>query len=88
MFDRLSTLILSILQRQSGINLLNGTYVDGTLYCRFIREVKTVVEGKTFDLLNDQYHILLSAGSSLKGKFIGISVLYTYCQINLNYLKY
>lgn len=58
-------------KNQLGINIMNGSYVDGVLYCEFTRDVTTSAEGKTFDLINDQYHILLAAGSSLRADGVG-----------------
>uniref|UniRef100_A0A1B6DIZ9 Ferric-chelate reductase 1 homolog n=1 Tax=Clastoptera arizonana TaxID=38151 RepID=A0A1B6DIZ9_9HEMI len=68
----------NVRKRQLGINLLNGTYVDGILYCRFTRDPRTIVEDVTFDLVNDQYHILLAAGSSVRADGVGFhNQLYT-----------
>lgn len=58
-------------KNQLGINFINGSYVDGVLYCMFTRDPKSSVEGKTFDLINDKYHILVAAGSSLKADGVG-----------------
>ncbi|CAH1392643.1 unnamed protein product [Nezara viridula] len=56
---------------QTGINMLNSTFIDGTIYCKFSRDVNTVIENEIFDLSNDKYFILLAAGSSIKDGAIG-----------------
>ncbi|XP_054279295.1 putative ferric-chelate reductase 1 homolog [Macrosteles quadrilineatus] len=55
---------------QDGINLLNSSYIDGSIYCRVSREIITNVQGTTFNLQNP-YYILLAAGSSLKPETVG-----------------
>jgi len=42
--------------------------VDGTIYCKFMREAVTTVEDRQFDLAKDKYHLLVAAGSSLHSK--------------------
>ncbi|XP_046662444.1 putative ferric-chelate reductase 1 homolog [Homalodisca vitripennis] len=56
---------------QEGMTLLNGSYTDGTIYCRLSRDLVTTVEGTTFNLAQDQYYLLLAAGSSLKSESVG-----------------
>lgn len=58
-------------KNQLGIDFINGSYVDGVLYCMFTRDPMTTVEGTTFDLINNQYHLLVAAGSSLKADGVG-----------------
>lgn len=40
--------------------------VDGLLTCKFTRDKVTVIENRTFDLVNNPYHLLIAAGDSLK----------------------
>ncbi|XP_026481553.1 putative ferric-chelate reductase 1 homolog [Ctenocephalides felis] len=47
---------------QSYITLSNGTFIDGTLYCKFNREARSVVRDRTFDLRKNPYHVLIAAG--------------------------
>lgn len=49
-----------------GITLLNGTYVNGRVYCRFRRDVVTTTNGKTYDLAKQPFFLLLASGSNLK----------------------
>lgn len=44
--------------------------MDGTIYCKFTREAVTKVEDKEFDLAKEKYHLLIAAGSSLRGKIL------------------
>jgi len=44
--------------------------VDGTIYCKFMREAVTKVEDREFDLAKDKYHLLIATGSLLRGKIL------------------
>jgi hypothetical protein len=44
--------------------------VDGTIYCKFTRETVTKVENKEFDLAKEKYHLLIAAGSAVRGKIL------------------
>ncbi|VVC24734.1 Hypothetical protein CINCED_3A009275 [Cinara cedri] len=59
------------LTSQSGLTLLNSTYIDGTIYCNVIREAVTRVEGVNFDLMRNKYFLLIAAGTSLKERSVG-----------------
>ncbi|KAL0279216.1 UNVERIFIED_CONTAM: hypothetical protein PYX00_000821 [Menopon gallinae] len=48
------------------LNLLSSRYDNGKLYCKFSRDTVTTVKGKRYDLANDEYYLLLAAGTSLK----------------------
>lgn len=50
---------------QRGITLKNSSYVNGIIYCKFMRDTETTVEGEKFDLVNDKYHLLIAAGSNV-----------------------
>lgn len=58
----------SIFQPQNIIRLLDASYVDGTIYCKIMREPRSTVMGNSFDLINNKYHLLVASGSSLKRK--------------------
>ncbi|XP_034935155.1 putative ferric-chelate reductase 1 homolog [Chelonus insularis] len=50
-----------------GIVSLEKTSVEnGLLYCRFVRNGKTVIQDEIFDLIEKNYYLLLAAGSKLK----------------------
>ncbi|XP_055698466.1 putative ferric-chelate reductase 1 homolog isoform X2 [Phlebotomus papatasi] len=54
--------------RQSGshLRLQNASYTDGVIYCNVERDARSTVMGKTFDLLNEKYYLLLASGSSIR----------------------
>ncbi|KAH8361990.1 hypothetical protein KR200_009383 [Drosophila serrata] len=56
---------------QSSARLLDASLVDGVIYCRVQRDAVTSVQGKTFDLRNGKYHLLVASGSSLKENSVG-----------------
>ena len=60
------------LQNQQGIQLLSSSNEDGSLYCRVQRDARTTVNGKTFDLVNDKFHLLVAAGMKLKCKNLNL----------------
>lgn len=54
-----------------GINLLNSSSIDGSIYCKFTRDPIHRIEGTLFDMTKNQYFLLLAAGSSLKENSVG-----------------
>jgi len=59
--------LLFLIQEQEGIKLINGSYVNGNIYCKYSRNQVTTVQNHDFNLGTTQYHLLLAAGSSLRG---------------------
>lgn len=59
------------IDNQDGITLLNSSYSDGTVYCKFTRDEVTTVEGVEFNLASRNYYLLLAAGSGLKENSVG-----------------
>lgn len=51
--------------------MLNASYSDGVIYCQVERNAVTEVKGRTFDLHNNEYNILLATGQSLKENKVG-----------------
>lgn len=51
-----------------GITLVKGGVADGVLQCKVIRDSKTLVNGKQFDLVNNKYNLLVAAGRSAQRK--------------------
>ncbi|XP_045507072.1 putative ferric-chelate reductase 1 homolog [Colias croceus] len=51
---------------QEIVQLLESSTIDGKLYCKFRRDVVSVVKGQTFDLAKDTYNLMVLAGSSMK----------------------
>lgn len=62
------TLLLLPPQDQEGVELLEGSFYDGDLYCKVNHVAKIAVQDKEYDLNNNEYHLLLAAGSALKRK--------------------
>ncbi|XP_037714123.1 putative ferric-chelate reductase 1 homolog isoform X2 [Drosophila subpulchrella] len=56
---------------QNSARLLDASIVDGVIYCRVQRDAVTNVQGRTFDLRNGRYHLLVASGSSLKENSVG-----------------
>ncbi|EDW61852.1 putative ferric-chelate reductase 1 homolog isoform X2 [Drosophila virilis] len=56
---------------QNSARLLNASLVDGVIYCKVQRDPITVVQGRSFDLKNGVYHMLVASGSSLKENSVG-----------------
>ncbi|XP_044263845.1 putative ferric-chelate reductase 1 homolog [Tribolium madens] len=50
---------------QLGIRLMNASIINDVLYCKVMRDERTKVKGKIFDLANEKYHILVASGSQI-----------------------
>lgn len=50
----------------SGVNLESAAIIDNAVYCKVAVDPMLRVEDNTYDLDEDEYFILLAAGSSLK----------------------
>lgn len=55
-----------LIQPQSNIRLLDASYVDGTIYCKILREPRTNIFGNNFDLINNKYHLLIASGKEAR----------------------
>ncbi|CAH0598361.1 unnamed protein product [Chrysodeixis includens] len=51
---------------QEIVQLLESSNIDGKLYCKFRRDVVSVVQGQTFDLANNKFNLMVVAGNSMK----------------------
>ncbi|XP_075985959.1 putative ferric-chelate reductase 1 homolog [Anticarsia gemmatalis] len=51
---------------QEIVQLQESSIIDGKLYCKFKRDVVSVVKGQTFDLANNMYNLMVLAGNSMK----------------------
>lgn len=56
---------------QNNARLLESSVVDGIIYCKVQRDVVTQVRGKSFNLLNNKYHLLVASGTGLKENSVG-----------------
>jgi hypothetical protein len=70
-FDVTWNLELIYFQPQSIIRLLESRFIDGRIYCRIERDPVSVVNGFTFDLVNEQHHLLLAGGTALNQDSVG-----------------
>ncbi|XP_059484956.1 putative ferric-chelate reductase 1 homolog [Neocloeon triangulifer] len=55
---------------ESDLNLLESSYKDKQLYCRFTKPRISTIEGVEFDL-DKPYHLFVAAGTDLKGNRLG-----------------
>lgn len=55
-----------------GLEMITFNVSDGTLYCKLRRDIKTTVKNREFDLINDEYYLLVAAGTKLKGNYYRI----------------
>ncbi|RLU19579.1 hypothetical protein DMN91_008136 [Ooceraea biroi] len=51
---------------EGAVQLESGTTKDDVIHCRFRRDKLTVVHGRTYDLVNTPYHLLVVAGTDLR----------------------
>uniref|UniRef100_A0A182KFZ1 Domon domain of stromal cell-derived receptor 2 n=1 Tax=Anopheles christyi TaxID=43041 RepID=A0A182KFZ1_9DIPT len=51
---------------QNIFQVMEKSYNDGVIYCKVERNAVSMVKGQKFDLLNDKFHLLLAAGSSVE----------------------
>uniref|UniRef100_A0A6P7FZ92 Uncharacterized protein LOC114335754 n=1 Tax=Diabrotica virgifera virgifera TaxID=50390 RepID=A0A6P7FZ92_DIAVI len=63
---------------QLGIELLNSSIVDDTIYCKVRRNIVTNVSGITFDLVNEKYNLLVATGSEITPGSVGFHNLAYY----------
>lgn len=59
------------MQPQNIIEQLEGSLVDGTIYCKVQRNALSTVRGHEFDLVNNRFHVLISSGSSAEATNVG-----------------
>ncbi|KAJ8708278.1 hypothetical protein PYW07_010403 [Mythimna separata] len=51
---------------QEIVQLQESSIIDGKLYCKFRRDVVSVVQGRTYDLASTMYNLMVVSGSSMK----------------------
>ncbi|XP_032675276.1 putative ferric-chelate reductase 1 homolog isoform X2 [Odontomachus brunneus] len=51
---------------EGAVQLESGTAKDDVIYCKFRRDKLTAVQGRTYDLVNTPYHLLVVAGTKLR----------------------
>lgn len=50
--------------------MLGSNLADGALYCKVLRDSKTVINDVEFDLINKPYYILVAAGSEIRREYL------------------
>lgn len=75
--------ISNLLQPQNIIRLLDASYVDGTIYCKILRDPRTNIFGNNIDLINNKYHLLIAAGEKVTRTFAqnNFNDDYTFCYL-------
>lgn len=53
---------------QNIIRQIEGSLVDGTIYCKVERSAVSTVRGQDFDLINQRFHLLVASGHEAHGK--------------------
>lgn len=53
--------------QQNIIQLIEGSIVDGTIYCKVERSSFSTVRGQDFDLINQKFHLLVATGQEVHG---------------------
>lgn len=61
-------------QPEGAIELENASIKNDVIYCKFRRDKRTVIQGRTYDLVNTPYHLLVAAGKDLRSMYISTSV--------------
>lgn len=56
---------------QNTAKIVDKSLIDGKIYCKVQRNIVTTVQGKMFDLMNNQYNIMLALGKSVKDNGAG-----------------
>ncbi|GAB1860968.1 Putative ferric-chelate reductase 1-like protein [Camponotus japonicus] len=51
---------------EGAIELENASIKNDVIYCKFRRDKRTVIQGRTYDLVNTPYHLLVVAGKDLR----------------------
>ncbi|XP_025160068.1 putative ferric-chelate reductase 1 homolog isoform X3 [Harpegnathos saltator] len=51
---------------EGAVQLESKAIRDGVIYCKFRRDKLTTVHGRTYDLVNTPYHLLVAAGAELR----------------------
>lgn len=56
-------------QQSTGIiELVDSSFVDGSIYCKVNRRTITTIGERTFNLNENPYFLLLASGTSVTGK--------------------
>ncbi|XP_025833870.1 putative ferric-chelate reductase 1 homolog [Agrilus planipennis] len=56
---------------KEGIQLLRGDKLNDTIHCQVQRNAVTIVDGVKYDLVNNQYNLLVAAGTGVRDNSVG-----------------
>ncbi|XP_055859170.1 putative ferric-chelate reductase 1 homolog isoform X2 [Episyrphus balteatus] len=56
---------------QKNAKIVDSSLIDGKIYCKVQRDILTTVQGQMFDLMNNQYYIMVALGKSVKDNGAG-----------------
>lgn len=68
----MTKLKLLFLQPQTIIRTLETRLIDGRIYCKLERDEFSVIRGQTFDLRNQQHHLLVAGGLFVNADSVSI----------------
>lgn len=54
----------------SGVAMESAVVIDGAIHCKLVVEPRFEIEENSYDLDENEYFVLLAAGSSLKRKYL------------------
>lgn len=66
--------LCDFIPQPEAIELKNASIKNGVIYCKFRRDKLTVIQGRTYDLVNTPYHLLVAAGKDLRSTYISARV--------------
>lgn len=61
-----------VFQPQDIITLLDASFIDGTIYCKFERDPVTIIRDKEFDLIKNKYYLMLALGTAVLRNYFHI----------------
>lgn len=72
-------------QPEGAIELESASIKNNVIYCKFRRDKLTVIQGRSYDLVNTPFHLLVAAGKDLRSMYITAS---SKCNCNSNNISY
>lgn len=52
--------------------MLEARFINGRIYCKLERDTVSVIRGQTFDLRNEQHHLLIAGSPNLEINSVGL----------------
>jgi len=69
-------------QSEGAVELESASIKNDMIYCKFRREKLTNIQGRTYDLVNTPYHLLIAAGKDLRRTYKS-NILYNFSVIEI-----